>query len=102
MAADKDSIFTEAEWLSLHERLGLPPRQREVVRQLFNGQCDKQIADHIGIALPTARSHLRRLYSRFDVQDRTELVLHVMRVYVQSTRRPAEPIAPDVIGHDDT
>jgi DNA-binding CsgD family transcriptional regulator len=101
MMTNRDPIFTEDEWISLHKLLELPPRQRQVIRQLFDGHSDKQIADQIGIALPTVRSHLRRLYTRFDVQDRTELVLHVVRVHLQSNGRPPRPINSDDINSDD-
>jgi DNA-binding NarL/FixJ family response regulator len=94
-------VFTEDQWLSLQARLGLPARQRQVIRHLFGGDSDKQIAEHIGIALPTVRSHLRRLYTRFDVQDRTELVLHIVRVYLRNNGRMVEPIKPDAINRDD-
>jgi DNA-binding NarL/FixJ family response regulator len=58
----RDSIFTASQWLTIHERLGLPPRQRQVIEQLFQGHSDKQIAEGLGIAIPTVRTHLQRLY----------------------------------------
>jgi hypothetical protein len=33
------------------------------------------------LSLPTVRTHLSRIFSRFDVQDRTELVLYVFRYF---------------------
>ena len=101
MIENRPPVFTEDEWLSLYKRLGVPGRQRQVIRQLFNGDSDRQIAEHIGIALPTVRSHLGRMYTRFDVQDRTELVLHVVRVHLQSTARPPAAINSDGINDDD-
>jgi DNA-binding NarL/FixJ family response regulator len=101
MTDNRDPIFTECEWLSLYERLGLPARQRQVVRQLFDGQSDKQIAEHIGIALPTVRSHLQRLYAHFDVQDRTELVLHIVQVHLRSNEQPPNHINLDDINSDE-
>ncbi len=74
-------IFTESEWLELVNKLSLPPRQAEVITYLFLGHSDKQIARELQISVPTVRTHLSRLFSRFDVQDRTELVLHVVRYF---------------------
>ncbi len=77
-----EPIFTECQWELLEERMVLPPRQRQVIRHLFDGMSDKQIAGALGVSLPTVRSHLGRIYARFDVQDRTELVLHVVREFI--------------------
>ena len=72
-------IFSESEWMELVNELSLSPRQAQVVECLFLGHSDKQIVLELQMALPTVRTHLSRLFSRFDVQDRTELVLHVFR-----------------------
>ena len=85
MIDESAPIFSEDQWQTVHDRLGLPARQREVVRHLFSGQSDKQIAENIGIALPTVRSHLRRMYTRFEVQDRTELVLFFVREHLHNS-----------------
>ncbi len=74
-------IFTESEWLELVNELSLPPRQVEVIKRLFVGHSDKQIATELQISVPTVRTHLSRLFSRFDVQDRTKLVLYVVRYF---------------------
>ena len=72
-------IFSESEWTELVKELSLSPRQAQVVKCLFMGHSDKQIASDLQMAVPTVRTHLSRLFSRFDVQDRTELVLYVFR-----------------------
>ena len=91
----RDGLFSEDEWGTLHTEFDLPPRQREVIEHLFRGHSDKQIADHIGVALPTVRSHLRRIYARFDVQDRTELVLKIFHVYLRNNHTAHEPHPSD-------
>jgi len=77
-------LFTQAQWQTIHDRLDIPARQGEVLHHLFDGLSDKQIAERIGIALPTVRSHLRRMYARFEVQDRTELVLFFVREHLHN------------------
>ena len=67
-------IFSENEWMALVE---------EVIRCLFLGYSDRQIALKLQMAVPTVRSHLSRLFSRFDVEDRTELVLYVFSRFRQ-------------------
>lgn len=75
------AIFTESEWLEIVNELSLPPRQAGVMKYLFLGHSDKQIARELQISVPTVRTHLSRLFSRFDAQDRTELVLYVFRYF---------------------
>ncbi|OHB65581.1 MAG: hypothetical protein A2Y76_12285 [Planctomycetes bacterium RBG_13_60_9] len=41
------------------------------------GMSDKQIARAMGISITTVRTHMSRLFRKFDLSDRTELVLHV-------------------------
>lgn len=70
-------LLSEQEWTQLKEELGLPPRQAEIVQHLVRGQSDKQIARELGISLPTVRTHMSRVFRRFDLSDRVELILHV-------------------------
>ena len=72
------SIFNEKEWEVLAEELSLSPRQYQIVQHLFHGKSDKQIAKEVGIALPTVRTHLGRLFAKFNIQDRNELILYVI------------------------
>ena len=74
-------VFAEDEWEILVEELSLSPRQNQVVQLLFSGLSDKQIAMHLDIAVPTVRTHLTRLFSKFDIQDRNELIVHVFRQF---------------------
>mgnify|MGYP001051782046 CR=1 FL=1 len=70
-------VFSGQEWAELREELSLSPRQADVVEQLLMGHSDKQIARELQMSVPTVRTHLCRLFSRFDVEDRCELILHV-------------------------
>jgi DNA-binding CsgD family transcriptional regulator len=70
-------IFDRDEWKVLTDELRLSPRQSQIVRHLFLGQSDKQIAQAMSLALPTVRTHLGRLFAKFNVQDRNELILFV-------------------------
>ena len=70
-------LVTEQEWTSVRESLGLSPRQAQVVEGLLQAKGDKQIAQDIGISVPTVRTYLDRLFQKLDVDDRVELVVHV-------------------------
>jgi len=73
-----DGIFSEGEWAEIVKELSLSPRQAQVVKQLLFGLSDKQIAAALKITLPTVRTHITRLFSKFSVQDRNELVLYII------------------------
>lgn len=70
-------LFSEQEWTRLQERLHLPQRQAEITRHIMGGKSDKQIARAMGISITTVRTHVTRLFRKFDLNDRMELMLHV-------------------------
>jgi len=70
-------VFSEGEWAELKRDLALSRRQADVVEQLLMGHSDKQIARELQMSVPTVRTHLGRLFSRFGVEDRCELIVHV-------------------------
>ena len=95
-----ESTFTEKQWERLTDQLLLPPRQQQVIRLLLDGRSDRQIADEIGLAVPTVRSHLGRIYAKFSVQDRTELVIYVFRAFINMNGIVKDDVADDGNGID--
>lgn len=79
-------VFTEKEWEVILAELSLSPRQKEVIRRLFSGLSDKQIAAKLNISVPTVRTHIGRLFSRFHLQDRSELILRIFLQFRQGCR----------------
>lgn len=70
-------VFSPEEWQAIFRGLSLPPRQAQIVRMLFEGYSDKQVANELDISVPTVRSHLQRMYSKFRVQDRITLAIYI-------------------------
>lgn len=70
-------IFSRDEWGCIAEELNLSDRQSDIVHCLFCGHSDKQIASDLHICIPTVRTHLSRIFQKFNVSDREELILHV-------------------------
>jgi len=70
-------VVTEQEWNQLRRHLDLSPRQADIVRHLLYAESDKQIARELRISLPTVRSHMGRLFHKFNLSDRVELLIHV-------------------------
>lgn len=71
------SFLSDQEWAQVRQALGLSPRQAEIVGHLLLGESDKQIAKELRISIPTVRTHLGRLFQKFDLNDRVELILHI-------------------------
>ncbi len=76
-SGSKSELFSASEWLEIVNELRVSPRQAEVIWQLLQGRSDKQIARQLGLSVGTVRTHLDRLFLRFGLQDRSELILHV-------------------------
>lgn len=52
----------------------LSPREKEILGQLAEGRLYKEIADSLKIGLGTVRTHIRRMYEKLHVRNRTEAV----------------------------
>jgi DNA-binding NarL/FixJ family response regulator len=55
-------------------------RELEVIRRVALGQSNAEIGEALDIAERTVESHLRRLFSRYGVDSRTELTLTCARM----------------------
>lgn len=53
----------------------LTKREQEVLELLAKGFLYKEISDHLGIGLPTVKSHLKQIYEKLHVQTRTEAAI---------------------------
>ena len=53
----------------------LSKREREILDQLAHGFLYKEICDHLGISIGTVRVHIRHIYDKLHVHNRTEAVL---------------------------
>ena len=88
---NQGEIFSEAELGQLVEELSLSPRQTGIVRCLFAGCSDKQIANQMQIHIPTVRTHITRLFRKFDVDDREGLILHIFGHFRKGCREVSCP-----------
>ncbi len=57
----------------------LTPREIEVMRLIGVAHADKEIADRLGMAEPTVRSHIREVKSRLHLVRRREIVQFIMQ-----------------------
>ena len=54
---------------------GLSPREHEVLVLIANGHSYREIADKLSISLSTVKTHASNLFSKMDVQRRTQAIL---------------------------
>ncbi|UCF78709.1 MAG: response regulator transcription factor [Candidatus Eiseniibacteriota bacterium] len=72
-------LVSEGEWDALAENLRLSPRQAQIVGHILHGKSDKQIAHDLHISVPTVRTYMTRMFQKFEVNDRVELLVCVVR-----------------------
>lgn len=58
---------------------GLSVREKEVLRQLGQGASNKEIAERLIISQKTVKSHLKSIFNKLDVSDRTQAVAYALR-----------------------
>lgn len=59
---------------ALSERCGLSARETEVLELLAKGRSLQSIADTLGVAYSTVKTHTDRIYAKTDVHSRQELI----------------------------
>ena len=55
---------------------GLSPRENEVLALLARGYLYKEVADTIGISMPTVKTYIRRICEKLHVHSRAQAVAH--------------------------
>ncbi len=58
---------------------GLTTRERELLADLVNGMTNQQIAGHLGISPNTVKFHLKNLYAKLSVENRSQAIALSLR-----------------------
>jgi DNA-binding NarL/FixJ family response regulator len=58
----------------------LTPREKEVLRLMAQGRANKEIGALLGISVGTAKTHLRHIFRKLQVSDRTGAVLTALEI----------------------
>ena len=62
---------------SLVQELGLSNREMEVLQLISEGYSNQEIADQLYVSLSTVKTHVSNLFSKLDVQRRTQAIKKV-------------------------
>jgi DNA-binding NarL/FixJ family response regulator len=57
----------------------ITPRESEILSLLARGYRSKEVADALGITVPTVNTHVRNIYETLQVRSRAEAVAHFLR-----------------------
>ncbi|MBT3510303.1 MAG: hypothetical protein HN472_12270 [Nitrospina sp.] len=57
----------------------LSPREIEVCGVLAVGNTDREISQILGISLYTVKTHLRNIYSKTEIKNRTSLAVEILK-----------------------
>lgn len=71
--------------------LRLSERELDVMQQVVHGLSDRQIADHLSIAVPTVKHHLQQVYQKLSVRNRTRAAIGLLLMGVVD---PPTPLLP--------
>lgn len=58
----------------LASRIGLSPREIDILERIADGKRNKEIAHELGITQETVQTHIKRLFAKLNVTDRTAAV----------------------------
>ena len=58
---------------------GLTERELEVLRMVAGGKSNKETGEKLGITANTVQVHLRNIFGKMGVGDRTQAVAHAIR-----------------------
>ena len=80
--------------MRVYQPLRLTPREDEVFRLLVSGKTTAEIAADLVIARHTAREHVARIYAKFDVHSRSELIARAVSLGILTLLYKGEVIPP--------
>jgi DNA-binding NarL/FixJ family response regulator len=73
--ARKMAMYFREERETEDEREALSPRETEVLKLLAAGYIHKEVADELGITLPTVRTYVKRICFKLHVRSKVEAII---------------------------
>ncbi|MBB5711859.1 response regulator [Sphingomonas xinjiangensis] len=72
------------------EKAHLSPRELEVLRLVADGKANKEVARHLGVVEETIKAHLKSIFAKLEVSDRTHAVTIAARRGIIDLSGPTE------------
>ena len=89
----REDVISEREWEQLGVHLGLSRQQTEIVRRLFLGRSEAEIAGELMLLPRAVRAQVERIYAERDLTNRLQLVLHVLAALRACWEQNDEPLS---------
>lgn len=64
----------------LQQRFALTQGEYEVMKNVWEGHTNQQVADKIGVTLNTIKTHLKSVFSKMDVKTRSEAITVIRKL----------------------
>lgn len=74
----RGDLISEREWAQLGRHLELSDLETEIVKRVFLGKTDEEIARELSILPRTVRTQIEHVYREYGLSNRLQLVLHVL------------------------
>ncbi|WP_376792831.1 LuxR C-terminal-related transcriptional regulator [Thermoflexus sp.] len=82
-----EELNRQPDWIP-PEEAGLTDREREILRLVAQGLANKEIAYRLGISQNTVKVHLRNIFSKTNLQSRTEAAMYAVRFGLVAMQLP--------------
>lgn len=82
VSSTPSSYFSTEQWQAVALHLRLSPRQVDVVQNVIDGLPEDAIATRLDLTTNTVHTHIKRLYRKFEVHDRTSLVAEILLAHL--------------------
>jgi DNA-binding NarL/FixJ family response regulator len=79
---------------NVDRRLGLTPRELEIVTTVTTGFTNKEIAQRFSLSEETVKHHLTKIFSKLGVSNRLELALFAISQHLVEPLLETRPKAP--------
>lgn len=77
-------ILAPEQWIQIRSALKLSLRELEITQHIFDDNKTEYIAFELGISIHTVNTYLQRLYVKLNVRSRSQLVLRILKTYIDS------------------
>ena len=77
-----DGLLTDLQWSEISSSLALSHRQFQIVKYMFLGLTEHDIAHELSLSRSTVHTHLERLYRKVGVTNRMELAIRISQEFI--------------------